>query len=260
MMQEQLKIAFIQSDLVWENPKKNRTLFSEKIKGITQEVDIILLPEMFTTGFTMNASKVAEAMDGKTIAWMRKKAFKTGAAVMGSIIVLEDNKFYNRLIFMEPSGDMQYYDKRHTFTLANENKVFTAGDKKLILDYKGWKLCPLICYDLRFPVWSRNIEGYDVLLYVANWPKPRIQAWDILLKARAIENMCYCIGVNRVGMDEAQNEYSGNSAVYDVLGNAITPLKPNRECVEIAALDKKHISFYRNKLKFLGDRDSFSLD
>ncbi|WP_242117280.1 amidohydrolase [Aestuariivivens sediminicola] len=259
-MQEPLKVASIQSDLVWENPKKNRKQLSEKIKSIKADVDVIVLPEMFSTGFTMNASKVAEPMDGDTVSWMQKKAMKTRAAIVGSLIISEDNRFYNRLIFVEPSGALFYYDKRHTFTLANEHKVYTAGNKKLIIDYKGWKICPLICYDLRFPVWSRNVEEYDILLFVANWPKPRIQAWDILLKARAIENMCYCIGVNRVGTDEAQNEYCGHSAVYDILGNAITPLKPNREHIEIVTLEKKHIHFYRTKLQFLSDRDHFSLD
>lgn len=258
-MRDQLKVACIQSQLVWENPKQNRKHFSELIKGITQEVDIIVLPEMFTTGFTMNASKVAETMEGESIAWMRKKAQKTEAAIAGSVIITEDGKFYNRLLFVEPSGTIQYYDKRHTFTYANEDKVFASGTEKLIVDYKGWKICPLICYDLRFPVWARNVEDYDVLLYVANWPKPRILAWDTLLKARAIENMSYCIGVNRIGTDEEQNEYCGHTAVYDVLGNVITTLKPNKEHVEIATLDKKHISFYRGKLKFLSDRDAFSL-
>ncbi|WP_242203927.1 amidohydrolase [Aestuariivivens insulae] len=259
-MQDELKVACIQSSLVWENPKKNRKHFSERIKEITQEVDVIVLPEMFTTGFTMNASKVAETMDGETVAWMQKKAQKAQAAIVGSMVVVEGNKFYNRLLFVEPSGDVKCYDKRHTFTLAHEDKVFTAGTKKLIIDYKGWKICPLICYDLRFPVWARNVEDYEVLLYVANWPKPRILAWDTLLKARAIENMCYCIGVNRIGIDEAQNEYCGNTAVYDVLGNAITPIKPNREHIEIAVLEKRHISFYRNKLKFLDDRDDFAIN
>ena len=258
-MQDQLTVACIQASLVWENPKKNRTNFSEKIKEISQRVDVIILPEMFTTGFTMNASKVAEAMDGKTVAWMQKKAKKTQAAIVGSIIILDGSKFYNRLLFVKPSGEVEYYDKRHTFTLAKEDKVYAAGTNKLIIDYKGWRICPLICYDLRFPVWSRNAEDYDVLLYVANWPKPRILAWDTLLKARAIENMSYCIGVNRVGIDEEQNEYSGNTAVYDVLGNIMTPIKPYKEHIVVAILEKKHIQFYRNKLKFLEDRDGFSL-
>ncbi|WP_242131268.1 amidohydrolase [Aestuariivivens marinum] len=258
-MQDQLKVAYIQSNLVWEKPKENRKHFSEKIKEISQKVDVIVLPEMFTTGFTMDAVKVAETMEGKTVVWMQRKAKKTGAAIIGSIVIAEENKFYNRLLFVEPSGNILHYDKRHTFTLAHEDKVYASGSNKLIVDYKGWKICPLICYDLRFPVWSRNVVDYDVLLYVANWPKPRILAWDTLLKARAIENMCYCIGLNRIGEDKEQNEYCGHSAVYDVLGNAITPLKPNKEHTEIAVLEKKHISFYRNKLKFLNDRDTFSL-
>lgn len=258
-LEHQLKVAIIQSDLEWENPKKNRDNFSEKIDSIVNPVDLIILPEMFATGFTMQAEKVAEAMDGKTVEWMQKKALKTGAAIVGSLIISEAGKFYNRLLFVEPSGTINTYDKRHTFTLAKEDKVFTAGTKKIIIEYKGWKICPLVCYDLRFPVWARNTENYDALIYVANWPKPRILAWDILLKARAIENMCYTIGVNRVGLDEAQNEYSGNSAVYDVLGNAITLVRPNKEHIEIAVLERNQINFYRNKLKFLDDKDAFIL-
>jgi predicted amidohydrolase len=258
-MQEQLKIALIQSDLTWENPKENRKNFKEKIENLPEEIDLIILPEMFSTGFTMNAKDVAEPMDGKTVEWMKKRAAKTNAAIVGSLIISENEKFYNRLLFVEPSGDINYYDKRHKFTLAGEDKVFSAGTKKVIIDYKGWKICPLICYDLRFPVWARNTENYDVLIYVANWPKPRILAWDTLLKARAIENMCYCVGVNRVGIDEAQNEYSGNSAVYDVLGNAISSIKPNKEHVEVVTLERNHIAFYRNKLKFLEDKDTFTL-
>jgi predicted amidohydrolase len=257
-MQDQLKIALIQSDLVWENPKKNRKHLKEKMETISN-VDLIVLPEMFSTGFTMNAKAVAETMDGKTVAWMKKQALKTNAAITGSLVITEDGKFYNRLLFVEPSGDIQIYDKRHTFTLAGEEKIYASGNKKLIVDYKGWKLCPLVCYDLRFPVWARNVDDYDVLFFVANWPKPRIHAWDTLLKARAIENMCYCIGVNRVGVDEAQNEYCGHSAAYDILGNEMTTFKPNREQIEMVTLERNHINFYRNKLKFLNDKDVFTL-
>lgn len=259
MIRNELKVTIIQSDLVWENPKKNRKNFTEKIDSILKEVDVIVLPEMFATGFTMNAEAVAETMDGKTVSWMQKKATKTGAAIVGSLIIVEAGNYYNRLLFVEPTGTITSYDKKHTFTLAGEDKVFSAGSKKVIIEYKGWKICTLVCYDLRFPVWARNTENYDVLMYVANWPKPRIIAWDILLKARAIENMSYVIGVNRVGLDEAQNEYSGNSAVYDVLGNAMTTVKPNKEHIEIVVLDRNHINFYRNKLKFLDDRDAFTL-
>lgn len=258
-MQDQLKVAIIQSDLVWENPKQNRKNFSEKIDTIVKAVDIIVLPEMFTTAFTMNAQAVAETMDGKTVSWMQKKAVETGAAIIGSLIVFDDNKYYNRLLFVEPSGEITIYNKRHTFTLAGEDKVYAAGTEKVIINYKGWKICPLVCYDLRFPVWARNVENYDILMYVANWPKPRVQAWEALLKARAIENMSYVVGVNRVGLDDLQNEYSGNSAVYDVLGNIITNIKPSKEQIELVTLEKNHIQFYRNKLKFLDDKDSFNL-
>ncbi|WP_100614077.1 amidohydrolase [Confluentibacter citreus] len=258
-MQDKLKVAIIQSNLVWENPKKNRENFSEKIETIHDNLDVIVLPEMFTTGFTMNASLIAETMEGETVAWLQKTASETNAAILGSLIISENNKFYNRLLFVEPSGAITHYDKRHTFTLAGEGKVYASGTSKLVIDYKGWKICPLICYDLRFPVWARNTENYDVLIYVANWPKPRILAWDTLLKARAIENMSYCIGVNRVGEDKDHNEYCGHSAVYDVLGNNITPIKPNKEHIEIATLDKNQINFYRNKLRFLDDRDMFTV-
>lgn len=259
-MQDQLKVTIIQSDLVWENPKQNRKLFSEKIKEISENTDLILLPEMFTSGFTMNAKAIAETMDGQTVKWMRKKAKKTNTAIVGSLVIEENNKYFNRLLFVEPSGAIKHYDKRHTFTLAGEDKIYSAGTEKLLVDFRGWKISPLVCYDLRFPVWARNTEDYDVLLYVANWPKPRILAWDALLKARAIENMCYCIGVNRVGLDHGQNEYSGNSAVYDVLGNIMSTIKPNKEQIEVITLDRNHINYYRNKLKFLDDRDTFNLE
>ncbi|MFI1772968.1 amidohydrolase [Thalassobellus citreus] len=258
-MQKELNIALVQSDLVWENPEQNRLNFSEKIKSISDSVDVIVLPEMFTSAFTMNASNVAETMHGDTVLWMQKEALKANAAIVGSLIISEENRFYNRLLFVEPSGKITHYNKRHTFTLAGEDKVFSAGDEKVIIDYKGWKICPLVCYDLRFPVWARNVEDYDVLLYVANWPRPRISAWDALLKARAIENMCYVIGVNRVGVDSINIEYSGHSAVYDVLGNIKTNFTPNTEQIELVTLEKRHVEAYRNKLKFLNDKDEFKL-
>ena len=256
---EKLKVALVQSDLVWENPKQNRDNFSDKIDAIHQDVDLIILPEMFTTGFTMNPERVAETMEGETVNWMKKIADKKNTAITGSIIISENNKFYNRLLFVHPSGKIKAYDKRHTFTLAGEDKVYTAGTEKLIVNYKGWKIYPLVCYDLRFPVWSRNTEDYDVLIYVANWPKPRINAWNALLKARAIENMCYCIGVNRVGLDINNFEYSGNSAAYDVLGEKISNISSYKEQTEVVVLDKIHIETNRKKLQFLTDRDSFNL-
>ncbi|WP_053976888.1 amidohydrolase [Mangrovimonas xylaniphaga] len=256
-MQDQLKVAFIQQELAWENPKQNRKQFKEAIEGISQKVDLILLPEMFTTGFTMNAKEQAETMDGKSVDWMKKLASAKDAAIVGSLIIEDNSKIYNRLLFVHPDGTIEHYDKRHTFSLAGEDKVYASGMEKLIVDYHGWKICPLICYDLRFPVWSRNKEDYELLLYVANWPKPRIVAWDTLLKARAIENMCYTVGVNRVGVDEKDNEYCGHSTAYDILGNNISPIRPNKEYVGIITLERNHLNFYRNKLKFLNDRDTF---
>jgi len=256
-MQEELIIAIIQADLVWENPLKNRYPFLVKIEALPEDIDLIILPEMFTTGFTMNAEAVAETMEGDTLKWMQYLAVKKQAAIVGSIIIKENNNFYNRLFFVHPSREIEYYDKRHTFTLVGEHKVFASGTKKLIVNYKGWKICPLICYDLRFPVWSRNVENYDVLIYVANWPKPRIEAWDALLKARAIENMSYCIGVNRVGKDESNNEYPGHSVVYDALGKQLSNFKEDEEMIEIVTLSKTHLTTIKEKLKFLDDKDLF---
>jgi len=258
-MQNQLKVFLLQTNLVWENPIENRRLLNDKINTIAMDIDLIVLPEMFTSGFTMNASEVAETMDGETISWLKTKAKEKQAAIVGSLVILENDNYYNRLVFVEPSGNIIQYDKRHTFTLAGEHKVYTAGIEKVTLDYKGWKICPLICYDLRFPVWARNVEDYDLLLYVANWPKVRVSAWDALLKARAIENMSYCIGVNRVGLDGNNYEYTGHSAAYDALGNRIDTIEESKEAIEIVTLEKEHIKTYREKLGFLKDRDGFNL-
>lgn len=258
-MQDNLKIAIIQSDLAWENAEENRQNFSRQIDAISEYIDIILLPEMFTSGFTMSPANVFETMDGTTIKWMKSVAKKTKIAIGGSLVIKEHDSFYNRFVFVTPDGIIKTYDKRHTFTLAGEHKVYKAGSEKIIVDYKGWKLCPLICYDLRFPVWARNVEDYDILIYVANWPKPRINAWDALLKARAIENMSYCIGVNRVGMDNYNHEYTGHSAAYDGLGNLLTDFRDSEESVKIVTLHKEHLSLIRSKLKFLDDRDSFTV-
>lgn len=253
-----MKIALIQSPLFWENPTANRNHFEEKINAITEKVDLIVLPEMFTTGFTMNPAAVFETMEGETIQWLQLVAKVKNSAITGSLIIKENNNYYNRLVFVFPSGEIQFYDKRHLFTLAGEDKVYTSGNKKWIVDYLGWKICPLICYDLRFPVFARNIEDYDVLIYVANWPKPRINAWDILLKARSVENMCYTIGVNRTGLDDNNLEYVGHSQTVDFLGNYI--LEPQEIVgVFIVELNKEKLLETRNKLGFLNDRDSFEL-
>jgi len=258
-MNDELKIALIQSNLVWEHPKQNRQNFSSKISSISHPIDLIILPEMFTSGFTMNANQVAETMSGETIVWMKQLSKEKNAAITGSLIIKDNDSYFNRLVFVHPNGNIDTYDKRHTFTLAGEDKVYDAGQEQIIIDFKGWKIKPLICYDLRFPVWARNMEDYDLLFYVANWPKIRIDAWDALLQARAIENMSYCIGVNRVGLDANNFEYSGHSAAYDVLGKRMDAIPQNKEATEIVTLNKSHIETYRKKLGFLDDKDSFNL-
>lgn len=255
-----LSVTIIQSHLHWENPVANRLNFSEKIESISEETDLIILPEMFTTGFSMDASSLFEESNGETLNWMISEAKKHNTAITGSIIVKEENKFFNRLYFVFPNGEFKHYDKRHTFTLAKEHLTFTAGSQQLILEYKGWKICPLICYDLRFPVWARNTKYYDLLLYVANWPVKRITAWDTLLKARAIENMTYCIGVNRVGPDGNDYKYNGHSAVFDVLGEQISTKDFEREFMETVILKKEELNDQRQKLQFLEDRDLFTLE
>ncbi|UAB76247.1 nitrilase family protein [Mesoflavibacter sp. SCSIO 43206] len=261
MEQITLHVAIIQADLVWENPNQNRENFTKKIEEITQDVDLIVLPEMFTSGFTMTPEHIAETEEGETIIWMKKMAFQKQAAIVGSVAIKDNNHYYNRLFFVYPNGLVDTYDKKHTFTLAGEDKVYKRGNSKVIVDYKGFKIQPLICYDLRFPVWSRIAEeDYNVLIYVANWPKIRVHAWNTLLQARAIENMSYCIGVNRVGLDANNYEYSGHSAVYDALGKKLSNTQPNIEGVEIIVLNKKHIDDVRSKLRFLDDKDSFSLE
>ena len=258
-MSNSLTVAIVQTNLIWENPTENRRLLNNKINAITTDIDLIILPEMFTSGFTMNAISVSETMDGETIAWLKTRANEKQASIIGSLVISENDNFHNRLVCVEPSGVVTHYDKRHTFTLAGEHKVYTAGTEKVIFNYKGWKICPLVCYDLRFPVWARNVEDYDLLLYVANWPKVRINAWDALLKARAIENMAYCIGVNRVGLDVNNYEYTGHSATYNVLGNRIDSIPANIETIEIVTLEKDHIKKYREKLNFITDKDDFNL-
>lgn len=216
-----------------------------------------ILPEMFTTGFTMSPDHINASEGKKTLDWMKMEAAKNKIALIGSIPYHEKGTHTNRLFFVKPDGAFKHYDKRHTFTLAGEDKVYSSGSSKLVVEFKGFKICPMICYDLRFPVWARNIERYDVLVYVANWPKPRVDAWDTLLKARAIENMAYCIGVNRIGTDNSGHDYSGHSAVYDVLGNRMA--YSEKEEIIFATLNTEHITTTREKLKFLEDSDAFTL-
>ncbi len=257
-MQEQLQVTIIQADLIWEDIIQNKNQFEAKIATISK-TDVIILPEMFTTGFSMNPKLLAETMEGETVQWMKKIAHGKNCLLIGSIIIEENNQYYNRLIAAFPDGKIQYYNKRHLFTLANEHHFYTAGTKYLLIEFRGWKLFPLICYDLRFPVWARNTQNYDVLIYIANWPKQRIYAWDTLLKARAIENMAYTIGVNRVGTDANQYEYPGHSAILDVYGTELLTTNKNQEQIASVILDKNKLDDTRNKLPFLNDKDSFTI-
>lgn len=258
-MTKNLKTALLQVDLAWEDIDANKNTFEKQIKTLSDDVDLIILPEMFTTGFSMNAEKLAEPPNGPSFKWMQKMASEKNAAVTGSLITSEKGLFYNRLYFVFPDGTSEKYDKKHTFTLAKENETYASGSERLIVTYKGWRICPLVCYDLRFPVWARNTEDYDLLLYVANWPAPRVHAWDVLLQARAIENMSYCIGLNRVGKDGKDLDYVGHSAVYDSLGKRVSKSTSETKFSEEVILEKDHLKETRSQLKFLQDRDKFTL-
>lgn len=253
-----MNISLIQAPLFWEKPESNRNYFEKKINNLGFETDLVILPEMFTTGFTMHPKSVAENMNGETIQLLQNLASKNQLAITGSLVIEEDRNYYNRMVFVFPNGNVEYYDKRHLFTLAGEHLVYNPGSSKTIVTYKGWKICLQICYDLRFPVFARNVESYDLLIYVANWPKPRINAWDILLKARAVENLCYVIGVNRIGEDDNLLHYVGHSQVVDELGNFIIEPSEN-EGIFTTKLDKNKMLETRSKLNFLNDQDAFEM-
>ena len=253
-----MNVALIQTDIIWENPSENRKNLEEKIKALNESIDLIVFPEMFTSGVTMHPNLVAETMNGVTVLWLKNIAKTKNCAITGSLVIVENGNLYNRMVFVFPNGEIQHYDKKHLFTLAGEDKIYTSGKEKVIVNYKDFKICLQVCYDLRFPVFSRNTENYDLLIYVASWPKVRTNAWDILLKARAVENVSYVIGVNRIGTDNNNFEYIGHSQIIDELGNFI--LKPTEnEGVFIADFDKNKMLETRNKLNFLDDRDYFDL-
>lgn len=248
-----MRITLIQSTLHWENIAANLEMFDEKLANIAP-TDLIVLPEMFSTGFSMNAAALAETMQGTAIQWMRKQAASQQAAITGSLIIQENENYYNRLIWMLPDGTYQYYDKRHLFTMAKEEETYTAGQEKIMIEYMGWKICPFICYDLRFPVWNRNTTDYDIAIYVANWPDRRAYHWRSLLLARAIENQCFVIAVNRVGTDGKDFYYSGHSAVIDPAGEIVYQCA-DKEDVFTTVLSLAHLKEVRSKLPFLKDRD-----
>jgi predicted amidohydrolase len=272
-----LTITIIQSNLYWEDKKANLDMLSKKIESIEEKTEVIILPEMFSTGFSMNVESLAEDMNGETIQWMKKISYERKIILTGSIIISApstniqgDKKFFNRLVWMLPNGEYGLYDKRHLFAYGNEDSHYTAGDKRLIASVKGWKINLQVCYDLRFPVWARQSplssgEGsgvrpeYDILIYVANWPQKRILAWKTLLQARAIENQCYVAGVNRVGEDGNGIYYSGDSMIVDPLGEILYQ-KPNDEDVFTCTLQKEKLKEVRDKFPFWKDSDLFNLN
>lgn len=254
-----LKISLLQADLVWEDAEANREKFSREIAKVDDDSDLIILPEMFSTGFSMNASQIAEPEDGPTVDWMRASARTRNAVIVGSLLIEDDGEYYNRLVWMKPDGEALHYDKRHLFSMAGEDQHFTAGDTRLIAELWGWKICPFICYDLRFPVWTRNVKcEFDVALFVANWPQKRVAHWRTLLKARAIENQCWAIGVNRVGRDGNGHLYSGNSAVIDPHGEVLFE-KENEACIYTMILQAERVKKYRQAFPFWVDADQFEL-
>jgi omega-amidase len=255
-----LTITTIQTNLQWENKAANLQLLKEKINSIGEKTEIIVLPEMFSTGFTMQPQLLAETMDGETVQWMREIAIANKVILTGSIIIKEEEHYFNRLIWMLPNGESGYYDKRHLFAYAEEDKHYTAGKKRLIASVKGWKINLQVCYDLRFPVWARQQSEaeYDVLLYIANWPEKRIRAWKTLLCARAIENQCYVVGVNRVGNDGNNIYHSGDSLVIDPLGEVLYHM-PNAEDIFTITLEKEKLEEVRKKFPFRKDSDQFTI-
>ena len=251
-------ITTIQTDLHWENKELNCDLFSKAIQRASEKSSIIILPEMFTTGFSMNSKNMAEEMDGPSVKWMKAKAKNIQKYIVGSLIIKENYNYYNRLIVACPDGVIQHYDKKHLFSYANEHKSYSAGEQELILTIKGVRVAFFICYDLRFPVWSRNLKlKYDIAVYIANWPEKRKNHWITLLKARAIENQSYVIGVNRIGQDGNGVHYSGDSAVYNYLGEKVSKTEANEHSVENVSLDISSMEEYRTKFSAHLDADDF---
>lgn len=268
MNPDYLQIAAVQTSLHWEDKEANLHMLGEKIRAYTEPTDVFFLPEMFTTGFTMRAEKFAEPMDGPAHEWMRALAKVKHAAIAGSVIIKDGDSYYNRLLWVNPDGSTVHYDKRHLFRMGQEEKHYSPGDKRVIVEYNSWKICLQVCYDLRFPVWSRNrflindgiAQGeYDVLLYVANWPERRSQIWKTLLMARGIENASYVVGVNRVGNDGNFIYHSGDSGIYDFRGDIIKTGIISAEEILSARLSMQDLRDYRKSFPVGLDADNFSI-
>lgn len=256
--QRSLKCLLVQSGLFWADAEANRNKLEAVVRSEGGGHDLVVFPETFTSGFMGDLGAEPETMDGETIKWMKSLSNETGCVLCGSVAIATGKGKANRFLWVTPDGGVEYYDKRHLFSFAGEDKRYISGDERKVLRYRGWRICPQVCYDLRFPVWCRNRDDYDVLLFVANWPEPRTPAWTALLKARAIENQCYVIGVNRSGTDPRGLEYSGASAMYGPLGETVVDLGVE-ECTGSAIMNLEIIRKVRRKLPFQQDADSFKL-
>ena len=255
-----LTVSFVQTALHWHDAAANRAALDQHLAALTRPTDLLVLPEMFTTGFSMEAPSQAETMAGPTVAWLRERATAHNAVITGSVIITENGHYYNRLLWVRPDGSLSYYDKRHLFTLAGEQHTYTPGTARLVEEWRGWRICPLVCYDLRFPVWSRNqpAEPYDLLLYVANWPAVRRLAWTTLLRARALENVACALGVNRIGRDGLDHDYAGDSALIDARGNYLLEAH-DAAGVFTHTLRRSELAEFRTKFTALNDGDAFEL-
>jgi len=261
---QDLTVTIIQPDLVWEDTKANIQKFDKKLGEIPPETDLVILPEMFNSGFSIKSDNIAQPPDGTAFRWLKQKAAQLKLVITGSILTKVDNQVFNRLYWMQPDGEFKTYDKRHLFRFGGEHKILTPGKEKIIVELKGWKILPLICYDLRFPVWSKNrlIEGvqeYDLLIYVANWPVARKYAWKNLLVARSIENQVYCLGVNRVGVDGYGNQHSGDTMVIDPKGQILTQSTPFNECMLSVTLHFDELKSFRDEFPVGMDWDDFEV-
>lgn len=256
---DNLRVTLAQLDIVWENPDENRKRLNQLLPSLQGKSDLIILPETFTTGFSMDVKGLAEPMDGPTVGWMKQLSSLTDAAIGGSLIISEDGLYYNRFVFVQPGGEVEFYNKRHLFSIGGEDKSFHIGLEKVVIDYRGWRIAPFICYDLRFPVWCRSHNEVDLMIFSANWPQARIDVWETLLKARAIENQVYVAGVNRVGMDGNNISYNGKSQMIDPRGNILISEINAHEKMLTHTISLTAQQEFREKFPVVLDADSFEL-
>ncbi|HJX71813.1 MAG TPA: amidohydrolase [Bacteroidales bacterium] len=259
-MNDLLKVAMIQADILWEDSRANLKRYRELLKGMAVHPDLIIFPEMFTTGFSVNPEQNAEQMSGESVSWLAQMAGDLDSSLAGSLIIEENKRYFNRFVLIDPEGEVRYYDKRHLFWVGNEESHYHRGSERKIFKLGEWRICPQICYDLRFPVWSRNQNDYDLLIYVASWPESRRDAWKTLLKARAIENLSYCIGVNRVGTDGRGICYAGESMVVNGKGQILNNVRADSEDIIISGLSLPELRKLRNDFPAYKDADRFQLE